>query len=157
MTLEPKALRCIFKWILVCLTAAEVIWLYSILIFLILNIISFQMKRWNTSSSDDLMEMIWWVAQGISVLILRISTAYFAYFKSHVPSFILIWSFDAIIIILTLIMIPVSSVNTGVLLLTRFTLEILLSLFLIFLQVSDTVRDDQIPAYVVRRVFVHQI
>lgn len=178
MVLEPKTLRRVFKGLLVVLSAAEIVWLYSILIFLILNIISFQVKRWSTSQ-DELLDLIWWVAQLVSIIILRVATAYYAYFRSHFPSFILIWVFDGVLILLVLILMPDVSggggtssgaLNTGIMVLTRFTLEILLSVFLVFLQVSDTANDDvnllnaemhpmgrPHPALVVRRVFVHRI
>lgn len=179
MALEPKTLRRVFKGLLVVLSAAETVWLYSILIFLILNIISFQVKRLSTSASsrDELFELIWWAAQLVSIIVLRIATAYYAYFRNHVPSFILIWAFDAVILLITLILMPSEAgvsqgaLNTGIIVLTRFSLEILLSVFLLFLQVSEIANDDPVdllnqqmhpmaqphPALIVRRVFVHRI
>lgn len=158
--LEPQKIKRLFKWILVSLTAGEIVWLYSILIFILLHIISFQLKRYFTNQ-DELMQMIWWCAHLVTIIILRVATAYHAYFKDHTPSFFLIWSFDAVVIILTVILLPATSVNTGVIIITRFVLEILLSVFLFFLNVSDPliVQDEQImsPGYVVRRIYVHNI
>ena len=157
--MDGDLLKSIFRWILVSLTTIEVIWIYSSIIFMVLNIITVQMnpKAWPNVTDQEMRDMCWLAVHLTCALVLRIVTAYYAFFKAHMPSFILIWSYDVVILLLTLILLPPVSANTGVLLLTRFTLELLLSLFLVFLNVSRLTRDEDIPAIVVRRLFVQQL